>query len=110
MTNTHDRVEEITQASRYDDLCGPALTPAESLAQNGDVIDAVEERRTPLPKFQLFLVFCIQFAEPITGLVIYPFVNQFVRETGITKGDDRKTGYYAGIIASILLTLINIHH
>ena len=56
------------------------------------------ERPTPLPKFQIFIVFLIQFAEPITGLVIYPFVNQFVRETGITNGDERKTGYYAGII------------
>ena len=53
---------------------------------------------TPLPKFQIFIVFLIQFAEPLTGVVIYPFVNQLVRETGITNGDDHKTGYYAGII------------
>jgi hypothetical protein len=56
------------------------------------------EKPTPLPKFQIFIVLLIQFAEPITALVIYPFVNQFVRETGITNGDERKTGYYAGII------------
>jgi hypothetical protein len=56
------------------------------------------EKPTPLPKFQIFIVLLIQFAEPLTGLVIYPFVNQFVRETGITNGDERKTGYYAGII------------
>ena len=56
------------------------------------------EKPTPLPKFQIFNVLLIQFAEPITALVIYPFVNQFVRETGITNGDERKTGYYAGII------------
>jgi hypothetical protein len=53
---------------------------------------------TPLPKLQIFILFLILFSEPITGMVIYPFVNQFVRETGITQGDDRKTGYYAGII------------
>jgi hypothetical protein len=53
---------------------------------------------TPLPKFQIFIVYLIQLAEPITGLVIYPFINQFVRETGITHGDERRTGYYAGII------------
>ncbi|KJA22871.1 hypothetical protein HYPSUDRAFT_201933 [Hypholoma sublateritium FD-334 SS-4] len=58
------------------------------------------ERRTPLPKFQLLSVYLIQFAEPVTALCIYPFVNQLVRETGITKGDDRRTGYYAGIIES----------
>ena len=56
------------------------------------------ENPTPLPKFQMFIVFLIQFAEPITALVIYPFINQFVGETGITNGDERKTGYYAGII------------
>ncbi|KAG6849613.1 hypothetical protein H0H93_006896 [Arthromyces matolae] len=57
-------------------------------------------KRTPLPKFQLFIVLLIQFAEPITATVIYPFINQFVRDTGVTKGDERRTGYYAGIIES----------
>jgi hypothetical protein len=56
------------------------------------------EKPTPLPKFQISIVFLIQFAEPITAVVIYPFINQFVRETGVTNGDERKTGYYAGII------------
>ncbi|KAF8228343.1 MFS general substrate transporter [Tricholoma matsutake] len=56
--------------------------------------------RRPLPKFQLFIVFLIQFAEPVTATVIYPFINQFVRETGVTGGDERKTGYFAGIIES----------
>jgi hypothetical protein len=56
------------------------------------------EKPTPLPKFQIFIVLLIQFVESITALVIYPFVNQFVRETGITNGDERKTGYYTGII------------
>jgi hypothetical protein len=53
---------------------------------------------TPLPKFQLFVICCIQLAEPVTSSVIYPFVNQLVRETGVTGGDERKTGYYAGLI------------
>jgi len=60
-------------------------------------------RPTPLPKFQLFIVFLIQFAEPVTALVIYPFVNQFVRDTGITRGDETKTGYYAGMIVCCAL-------
>ncbi|KAF6748556.1 major facilitator superfamily domain-containing protein [Ephemerocybe angulata] len=65
----------------------------------------VEERRrkverTPLPKLQLAVVFLVQFAEPVTAMVIYPFVNQLVRETGITGGNEAKTGYYAGIIES----------
>ena len=57
-------------------------------------------KRTPLPKLQLFIVCLIQFSEPITATVIYPFINQLVHETGITMGDERKTGYFAGIIVS----------
>ncbi|KAE9401352.1 MFS general substrate transporter [Gymnopus androsaceus JB14] len=56
---------------------------------------------TPLPKFQLFLTLLIQLAEPITGTVIYPFITRAVRNTGITYGDERKTGYYAGVIESV---------
>ncbi|KAH8818705.1 major facilitator superfamily domain-containing protein [Flagelloscypha sp. PMI_526] len=55
----------------------------------------------PFPTFQLTIVFLIQLCEPITSGVIYPFINQFVRATGITNGDENKTGYYAGIIESI---------
>lgn len=54
--------------------------------------------RTPPPKMQLFIVFLIQLAEPITATVIYPFIAQFVRETGITHGDEKATGYFAGIV------------
>lgn len=55
-------------------------------------------KQTPLPLLQLFSVSLIQIAEPITALCIYPFINQFIRDTGITGGDERKTGYYGGII------------
>ncbi|EIW57761.1 MFS general substrate transporter [Trametes versicolor FP-101664 SS1] len=60
----------------------------------------VEVAATPLPKLQLFILLYLQLAEPITSTVIYPFVNQLVRETGITGGDERKTGYFAGLIES----------
>ena len=53
---------------------------------------------TPLPKQQIFILLLTLFSEPITGLVIYPFINQFVRKTGVTQGDEHKTGYYAGIV------------
>ncbi|KAF7354794.1 Protein ZINC INDUCED FACILITATOR-LIKE 1 [Mycena sanguinolenta] len=56
---------------------------------------------TPLPKTQLFIVYLIQLAEPITASVIYPFIAQFVRDTGITYGDETATGYFAGIIESV---------
>ncbi|CAK5274419.1 unnamed protein product [Mycena citricolor] len=57
--------------------------------------------RTPIPKLQLFILVSIQFAEPITALVIYPFVVSLVRDTGITRGDDNRTGYYAGLLESV---------
>ena len=58
---------------------------------------------TPLPKLQILSVSMIQFTEPITALVIYPFINQLIRETGITNGNDARSGYYAGIIVRIKL-------
>ncbi|KAF8826735.1 hypothetical protein HHX47_DHR5000890 [Lentinula edodes] len=57
--------------------------------------------RTPIPKLQVSMVLLIQLSEPIAATVIYPFVNQFVASTGITQGDEKKTGYYAGVIESV---------
>ncbi|KAJ6454122.1 major facilitator superfamily domain-containing protein [Mycena sanguinolenta] len=70
----------------------------ETFSPTQDVITPAT--RTPIPKFQLFILILIQFAEPMTGLAIYPFVVQFVRDTGITGGDETKTGFYAGILES----------
>ena len=39
---------------------------------------------TPLPWGQLLIVLLIQFAEPITAFVIFPFINQMIRETDVT--------------------------
>ncbi|KAI0088075.1 major facilitator superfamily domain-containing protein [Irpex rosettiformis] len=61
----------------------------------------VTSQPTPLPKVQLALLLYLQLAEPITSTVIYPFVNQLVRRTGITKGNDDKTGYFVGAIESV---------
>ncbi|KAJ7093474.1 major facilitator superfamily multidrug-resistance, DHA1 sub-family [Mycena belliarum] len=56
---------------------------------------------TPLPKLQLSIAVLIQAAEALSATVIFPFVPQFVRDTGITGGDERKTGYWAGVLESI---------
>ncbi|EIW57758.1 MFS general substrate transporter [Trametes versicolor FP-101664 SS1] len=50
---------------------------------------------------QLTLLLLTMMAEPISSTVILPFVNQLVRETGVTGGDERKTGYFAGLIESL---------
>ncbi|KAF7348667.1 Protein ZINC INDUCED FACILITATOR-LIKE 1 [Mycena venus] len=59
------------------------------------------EPRTPLPKLQLTITMLIQAAEPLSATVIFPFVPRFVRDTGITGGDERKTGYWAGVLESV---------
>ncbi|EEB91216.1 hypothetical protein MPER_10459 [Moniliophthora perniciosa FA553] len=58
----------------------------------------VRLRTTPLPKLQIILVLLIISTEPITATVIYPFIPEFIRLTGITNGDEKRTGYYAGVI------------
>ncbi|KAJ6518192.1 major facilitator superfamily domain-containing protein [Mycena vitilis] len=66
-----------------------------------ELAPTLPRKPTPLPKLQVLILILIQFAEPVTALVIYPFIIQFVRDTGITGGDETKTGYYAGIIESV---------
>lgn len=65
-------------------------------------------KETPLPKLQLFLLLYLQLAEPVTSTVVYPFVNQLVRQTGVTGGDDEKTGYFAGLIVSLYYSMRSI--
>ncbi|THU78760.1 MFS general substrate transporter [Dendrothele bispora CBS 962.96] len=60
----------------------------------------MKQTATPLPKLQLALTLLVQSTEPITATVIYPFIPEFVKSTGIIKGDETKTGYYAGVIES----------
>ena len=50
------------------------------------------------------LLLLMQFCEPITATVIFPFVFQLVNETGVTKGNEDRTGYYAGIIVRSFLS------
>ncbi|KAG7095845.1 hypothetical protein E1B28_006540 [Marasmius oreades] len=58
-------------------------------------------RQTPLPMGQLSLILMIQSSDPIASTVIYPFIAQLIRSTGVTKGDEARVGYYAGMIESI---------
>jgi hypothetical protein len=81
--------------------------PSEDNVENGENrplladTDLQTSAPTPLPKFQLFVTYLIQLAEPITGTFIYPFAPQLVQSTGITRGDESKTGYYVGLIVSL---------
>ncbi|KAF8886148.1 major facilitator superfamily domain-containing protein [Infundibulicybe gibba] len=55
----------------------------------------------PLPKVQIAIVLLLQLCEPIMSHSIYPYINQLVRGLDITGGDERKVGYYAGLIESL---------
>ncbi|KAF8442387.1 major facilitator superfamily domain-containing protein [Boletus edulis BED1] len=57
--------------------------------------------KTPVPWSQIILVFIAMVAEPISSAYIFPFINQLIGELGITEGDNRKIGYYAGFIESL---------
>lgn len=87
-----------------DDIREVPLQALDDEPRPSQVDEAQEEcpvAETPLPKLQLFILLYIQLAEPITSTVIYPFVNQLVRKTGITGGDEDKTGYFAGLIVGV---------
>lgn len=67
---------------------------------------AVEVKRyTPLPKLQIAICLLIQFAEPVTAQCILPFINQLVSELDVTNGDEKKVGYYVGIIVRLRFSL-----
>ncbi|KAF8220944.1 MFS general substrate transporter [Tricholoma matsutake] len=55
----------------------------------------------PLPWLQISIVLLLQICEPITSQSIYPYINQLISESDITGGDERKVGYYAGLIESL---------
>ncbi|KAI0951418.1 hypothetical protein AcW1_008466 [Taiwanofungus camphoratus] len=86
-------LHELQISTRPGEISGDTSTQTGSTG-------AKETKETPLPKLQLCVLLYVQLAEPITSTVVYPFVNQLVRTTGATGGDDRKTGYFAGLIES----------
>ncbi|KAG2103145.1 MFS general substrate transporter [Suillus discolor] len=57
--------------------------------------------KTPLPKLQIGILMTLRLVEPIASMSIFPYINQLIRELGITGGDDAAVGYYAGIIESL---------
>ncbi|KAH7906267.1 MFS general substrate transporter [Hygrophoropsis aurantiaca] len=60
-----------------------------------------KKQPTPLPKVQISILLMVQLIEPFSAHCIYPFINQLVRELDITEGDERKVGYYAGMIETL---------
>jgi len=83
--------------------CSP---PMESQGYDSDstivaeagTMDSGSLKKKPFPTVQLSIICLTQFAEPIASAVIYPFIIPLVLHTGVTRGDEAKIGYYAGVI------------
>ncbi|KAG8928307.1 hypothetical protein FRC03_000826 [Tulasnella sp. 419] len=56
---------------------------------------------TPLPMNQIRILLFGQLPEPLVASVLFPFINELVGLVGVTGGDDRKIGYYAGLVESL---------
>lgn len=99
-TESMDAISTVRRSASVDDIDGRNLATTKIIiksdGQTNPNTNTYDNHRTPLPKLQLAILFYIQLAEPIASTVIYPFVNQLVRKTGVTRGDERKTGYFAG--------------
>ncbi|KAJ7056706.1 major facilitator superfamily domain-containing protein [Mycena amicta] len=60
-----------------------------------------KQKRTPLPMKQLSIIMLIQICEPLASQSIYPYINQLISELDITGGDEKKVGYYAGMVEAL---------
>ncbi|KAF8621491.1 hypothetical protein AX15_007756 [Amanita polypyramis BW_CC] len=60
-----------------------------------------KREQTPLPKLQMTIILILNFCDPITSGSIYPYINQLIMELNVTGGDQRKVGYYAGLIEAL---------
>ncbi|KAH9169683.1 MFS general substrate transporter [Lactarius sanguifluus] len=67
------------------------------LLRNGNTPRA----KTPLPISQIVILLLLQLCEPITSHSIKPYINQLVSELPVVDGDEKKVGYYAGLIVSL---------
>ncbi|KAF4596821.1 hypothetical protein EYR38_008212 [Pleurotus pulmonarius] len=55
----------------------------------------------PLPWSQIYILLLLQLCEPLTSHSIYPYIADLVRSLGVTRGDEHKVGFYAGLVESL---------
>ncbi|KAI9452894.1 MFS general substrate transporter [Lactarius psammicola] len=60
-----------------------------------------QRKETPLPVTQIAILLLLLLCEPITSHSIRPYINQLVSELPVVGGDEKKVGYYAGLIMSL---------
>ncbi|KAH9054523.1 major facilitator superfamily transporter [Lactarius vividus] len=61
----------------------------------------VPRMKTPLPITQVVVLFLLELCEPITSQSIRPYINQLVSDLPVVGGDEKRVGYYAGLIVSL---------
>nr|GAT52467.1 major facilitator superfamily multidrug-resistance DHA1 sub-family [Mycena chlorophos] len=61
-----------------------------------------KQERTPVPWKQISVILLIQVCEPIASQSIYPYINQLIFELDVTGGDEKKVGYYAGLVRRVV--------
>ncbi|KIY45865.1 MFS general substrate transporter [Fistulina hepatica ATCC 64428] len=89
---------EDLETSDFSDSDDDEETPL--LPYSSEMVESMR-RRTPLPLLAIAITYFLQVCEPLTSQSIYPYINQLVRELDVTGGDERRVGYYAGLIESI---------
>ncbi|KAH8985305.1 MFS general substrate transporter [Lactarius akahatsu] len=62
--------------------------------------DDAERKPTPLPRLQIAILLSIWLVDSVISHSISPYLNQLVKELPIVGDDERKVGYYTGIIVS----------
>ncbi|KAH9165758.1 MFS general substrate transporter [Lactarius sanguifluus] len=62
--------------------------------------DDATRNSTPLPRVQIAILFSVWLVGSIVAHSVSPYINQLVKELPIVGGDERKVGYYTGIIVS----------
>ncbi|KAG8990464.1 hypothetical protein FRB94_000283 [Tulasnella sp. JGI-2019a] len=90
------------KAKRYGSTSDSFYAPSDCVPLEDQEQPPCQPRKpTPLPMRQLTVLLIGQLPEPVVASVLFPFINQLVSEVGVTHGDDRKIGYYAGFIESL---------
>ncbi|KAL5503784.1 hypothetical protein ACEPAH_7855 [Sanghuangporus vaninii] len=60
------------------------------------------QRRTPLAASQFAALIFVLLSEPVTSQSIYLFINDLVKWLDVIGRDERKAGYYAGLLVESL--------
>ncbi|KAH9958622.1 MFS general substrate transporter [Russula dissimulans] len=83
--------------------CDDAVPPDEEtpLLSSSSSERGQNRQPSPVPWAQIWILLVLQLAEPLTAQVIYPFIPEFVRNVGITHGDESRVGYYVGMMQSL---------